>query len=759
METSAPETIGFHRIGRNSLSTKSTLSAPEVVRIPHLQRFNLFKSRSGSCKKLLVRRDKDENTVEYCVDGFIIASVRFQVLRDIFSLRGDTTGKIDNMRDKALWEKLDPLAVCIGHGLFEEPWSFRAVSCSDTVLEPEKFADVFVRFGPQYMDDGQINSSKQSGIQASSYARHRTKDSAQASSYAPHRTKNIAQASSSSPHLPKNGAQAISSSPRRTLTRYGCTIAEARNLFLRSVEHMTAVQLFQNIDEEGWQVATLVGNVPQNVNCSELEQSECGDVLPEDVLDGFFRASVPTLYGILAKKVLSMRSACCCSIRNNSCPDEVPQESMLKRGSSSFAGNKESEPLGPSSREEGEGNMELAFRRRATGNGSPTANQMLPLFEKSLARSTGLPSDPQNQVLPLFERRLTRSTSLPAVPQSSGPSAPVGDDIQILIQNSHGVGDQECDSGFTNMTDDDSGGDNIPPGRKSMNSATQKSEKTSETDFEEQPLVSSDLSDDGLSKHGNAPDDEGVSCCPISLCCRAAGLKKRFRGRLLYSPCNLCERYLKELRAVGRDLISVVFILLVIAIAIVVVATDPGDESNWFKQLEQGGFVLFTIGAPMVFFIRSNVYANLDAIMPNPVRPVESMMELRSGNAELAELSDEEFYVKLQKNVLLNRKLSELFSLENACYKLSREEGTIKMPRKCAYEGVFQRVWLFGDELAVNRISGEAYLYKAQAISDNCLELVIERRPVKDSLFRTGAVVVHVRRRGSVNKYLFGRDL
>lgn len=190
---------------------------------------------------------------------------------------------------------------------------------------------------------------------------------------------------------------------------------------------------------------------------------------------------------------------------------------------------------------------------------------------------------------------------------------------------------------------------------------------------------------------------------------------------------------------IARDLLTLLLLTIATILAVVVVALDPAGEKNWFKRIEEGVFVMFTILAPMILAMQSRLSHNLDVLMPKRSRRVSSLQDLRS---QMKEVDEDRFYARLSESILTNECISELFLFENACYKITRneEDGPLSIPNTVRYTGLFKQVWLFGGKYCLNTLTGEAFRY-----SNEDGMLLIERKPTNIQ-----GVMVHIRRRHAV---------
>ena len=193
----------------------------------------------------------------------------------------------------------------------------------------------------------------------------------------------------------------------------------------------------------------------------------------------------------------------------------------------------------------------------------------------------------------------------------------------------------------------------------------------------------------------------------------------------------------------AKDTLSLTLGVIVLTLSILTIVLDPAGEENWFKRIEEGGFVMLSFGIPLLVAMRERVTHNLHIKMPALKRKVRSMQDLE----RLNNVTDREaFLTQLQRELLFNEELSMLFSAQNACYKLSRKSGNLVIPEKATYTGVFAKVWVFGEEHAYNKILGKAFRYEER---DNMLMIENESADVE-------GVIVHVRRR--MKRYTFGSN-
>ena len=195
---------------------------------------------------------------------------------------------------------------------------------------------------------------------------------------------------------------------------------------------------------------------------------------------------------------------------------------------------------------------------------------------------------------------------------------------------------------------------------------------------------------------------------------------------------------------VGKDVFTLITGVIVLIIAIATCAFDPAHERNWFKQMEKGIFVLLTLGVPLILLMRSHLTDSLTVILPRVKRPVESLEDFRNMNSGLQE---DRFIRQLQRAILVDKEIAKLFKFKNVCYKLDRTEGSLEMPETCSYDRHFKQVWLFGDELAFNKLTGCAFRYREVDGT-----LIIEREAVRDD-----GIIVHTRRKS--RQYRIGMDV
>ncbi|PXF42752.1 hypothetical protein BWQ96_01910 [Gracilariopsis chorda] len=151
------------------------------------------------------------------------------------------------------------------------------------------------------------------------------------------------------------------------------------------------------------------------------------------------------------------------------------------------------------------------------------------------------------------------------------------------------------------------------------------------------------------------------------------------------------------------DLLTLLLLAIATILAVVVVALDPAGEEKWFKRIEEGVFVMFTILAQTVLVMKSGLSHNLEVLMPKRSWEVSSLKDLKS---RLKEVSDGTFYSRLSKSTLINEDISKLFRFKNACKKNTRneEDGPLPIPNAVKYTGFFKEIWVFGGKYCLNRL-------------------------------------------------------
>ena len=228
--------------------------------------------------------------------------------------------------------------------------------------------------------------------------------------------------------------------------------------------------------------------------------------------------------------------------------------------------------------------------------------------------------------------------------------------------------------------------------------------------------------------------------------------RKRFYKSMTYGDMlfeeSLTPRFQRRKKRmpllIGKDALLVTSGVIILILSILAFVFDPAAEDNWFKRMEEGGFVMFSLGIPLLIAMRQNVTDNLEIKMPKLTRKVRTMQDLENLN----NIGDRDVFLKqLQRELLFNEELSMLFSPKDACYKLSRKSGNLVVPEAAAYTDVFKEVWLFGEQHAYNKILGKAFRYEERKNV-----LMIENESVDIE-----GVIVHARRRRG--RFTFGSNL
>lgn len=635
-------------------------------------------------KQLIIR--KHDSVVEYSLSGGeFITSIPYKVNHDVFRLLGENEGNA--VEDPSLWEAIKPFATCLAASIIMPPCDIRGVNAD--------LCNLFI------------------GNDSISVA---------AEEYPPQPEMDIWGNDFYNPFHHHHQERVIDEDAlRRKIS------------FLRNLEYITAKALF-----------TEPGEDPNDTVSLSREH-----LIPDFAfrIRGNFKCTVPTLYGKLSKKI----SHC------------TPRWNRRRRLFRSWSSSLSSLSLSSASSDEsilGESvsdipNVPEASASDLSGN-DPTSEEQS--SEQRIIKTDSQPL--QDEIADTVPTESAERGQGEGVGEQSKPD---NSSEEQMEQDKSPCEDASVDEGSRSET--------VPPHlNHKETSESQLPKTTPRTSFTGNTQTTESSADAGP-KAIEAKDqlagqeDNGVEAnptsklhddnqrrkpihpVPVSVQNLRHFHKRRYQQKRSQQQFHVIHGSVDDRgrRYSFKDssLIITLLFVTILVVSLLVFVLDPADEKNWFKRLQQGVFVLFSLGVPLTYAATTGLMDFLNCFVPPSKREIRSISDLRNMNKDM---TDSEFWESLRKVVLVDARISAFFSLKNASYKRARKNGTFVMPDAMPYDTDVKKVWLFGEEVALNRLTGKLYEYHADGdmlmIDRNpCARSgVIVHKQMRDGAYRIGGV-------------------